>query len=617
MSTSYYQLLGIRTSATVDEIKKSYKKLAVKYHPDKTEDKSHHELFLRISEAYTTLVDPELRRAYDAKAGILLAHARTTPKSSGTESASFRYTTDDYTNPFRYSRGSATDTFRTGFRPSYFEFFRLSNRGPPDSNDRGARYKTSYATPAEDDSLLAARLAQRKMKEAMERRRQEFIDEVQRKKYAEEERLRRYMQNVHGSTHYSSRFHTGTEGHNRYEWGKYQAHQRAWSPNHPVYEDIFDGDPAEPIVVEDEEEPDVEEQDDENGDEDSGNPETTVEDINDSDNSVDLFQKTDVSEEQQTEPPLNIDEDASFATAESTANPASTNTPDVVEVAEDGNNDQSFIPEPLSSPLRGPSASPRRMAREATPHIKAQISKSINERMGLTEKEHVGFQAVPNIHNGAKKAKFSNFEAMKESLGTTIDDVDFTDFRETLPNSGGRSPRRQSSRSDPYERPSKKAKVSEYTNGSSKAQTLFTPVNASYARKSLNTISVSDLTPQNDDSKLIFTHSPPHIDLNKITSREEWHSYVNLVNEYQHAFTGYREAVLNFQVDRLKKDVRHHNIIYSDNSCLDVYQTCLFNDALLLQNLNRSMQEFRETIKEFNSNCVKVKSGYLDFQFSV
>ncbi len=62
----YYKILGVSKSAGQDEIKKAYRKLAIKYHPDKTQgDKAKEEKFKEISEAYEVLGDPEKRKKYD------------------------------------------------------------------------------------------------------------------------------------------------------------------------------------------------------------------------------------------------------------------------------------------------------------------------------------------------------------------------------------------------------------------------------------------------------------------------------------------------------------------------------------------------------------------------
>jgi len=64
--TDYYKLLGVDKKASESEIKKAYRKLAMKYHPDRTKgDKSAEEMFKKISEAYAVLSDKEKRRQYD------------------------------------------------------------------------------------------------------------------------------------------------------------------------------------------------------------------------------------------------------------------------------------------------------------------------------------------------------------------------------------------------------------------------------------------------------------------------------------------------------------------------------------------------------------------------
>ena len=62
----YYEVLGVGREATAEEIKKSYRKLAVKYHPDKNpDDKTAEDKFKELGEAYDVLSEPEKRAAYD------------------------------------------------------------------------------------------------------------------------------------------------------------------------------------------------------------------------------------------------------------------------------------------------------------------------------------------------------------------------------------------------------------------------------------------------------------------------------------------------------------------------------------------------------------------------
>lgn len=65
MGKDYYATLGISKTASEDEIKKAYRKMALKYHPDKNKSSGAEERFKEIAEAYEVLSDPKKRSTYD------------------------------------------------------------------------------------------------------------------------------------------------------------------------------------------------------------------------------------------------------------------------------------------------------------------------------------------------------------------------------------------------------------------------------------------------------------------------------------------------------------------------------------------------------------------------
>lgn len=104
MAKDYYEILGVSKSATADEIKKSYKKLAKKYHPDvNPNNKEAENKFKELSEAYAVLSDEEKRKEYDS-----VGHEAFTNSGHGYNFKNMNY--DDMRN-FNFGGASFEDLF--------------------------------------------------------------------------------------------------------------------------------------------------------------------------------------------------------------------------------------------------------------------------------------------------------------------------------------------------------------------------------------------------------------------------------------------------------------------------------------------------------------------------
>src|SRR6056297_356081 len=116
----YYDILGVSKNASQDEIKKAYRKLAQKYHPDHSDgSKESEERFKEISEAYAVLSDEEKRKQYD---------------TYGSEDFQQRYSQEDI------FRGSNVDDILREFGFGGGSFFANFGRGRKSAGRGGARF---------------------------------------------------------------------------------------------------------------------------------------------------------------------------------------------------------------------------------------------------------------------------------------------------------------------------------------------------------------------------------------------------------------------------------------------------------------------------------------------
>lgn len=108
----YYSVLGVSKSASADELKKAYRKLAVQYHPDKNKTKEAEEKFKEINQAYEVLSDTQKRKQYD-QFGSAAFEGGAGPGPGGFNQGPFNYSysTNGQGFGFDFGDGGFSDPF--------------------------------------------------------------------------------------------------------------------------------------------------------------------------------------------------------------------------------------------------------------------------------------------------------------------------------------------------------------------------------------------------------------------------------------------------------------------------------------------------------------------------
>lgn len=158
----YYKILGLNKKASQDEIKKAYRKLALKYHPDKNPgDKHAEERFKEISEAYKVLGDAEKRKKYDQLGANWQQYANAPGGSGGFDFSNFGGTPGGGSYHFE---GNMNDIFGNaggrkgggGFSDFFNAFFGSSRRQNSGFGQQRQSYKGNDLQAEMEISLYEA-----------------------------------------------------------------------------------------------------------------------------------------------------------------------------------------------------------------------------------------------------------------------------------------------------------------------------------------------------------------------------------------------------------------------------------------------------------------------------
>lgn len=610
--SDFYQVLGLSFGASEDEIKRSYKKLAVKYHPDKTRDKSHHEKFLEIQKAYETLKSPEARKKYDREINV---QPPSFSYSLYAQESSYYGFTRHFTSHFRAAAAAsenmrreaeaASERMRARQREAQAaaEELRIRQRAAAAAAQQAQwehEKRVREARERQHDEELRrqqedARLREREQEMAEQSQRVE--EELQRKreesqirseweaarKRKDADRIRREMDDheeeriIHAifsekevSRHsprgqrlvarikeriFSARMDLKRAGiddgdhkivemtvlleflplhtRTRPEYNT-SSYSEGTDSEHPI---IVDDGPSHTPHHESEQEPRV-------------YPETpTSENAGESDSAT-LAHSTELHDDNVEQGGLRME-------------------------------DLDRLFEKPIRPRKDTRRSPKR-SNTSTPGTRFPEGKSVPLPSGKR----------------VKQGRF-DFDDLKTTLNADIGNVDFSEILKSLPHGNNNdsvnisgSPRQRKASGD---RSPKRRRYSEFTDGTSKAETVYTPVNKSPLKGHRPVITMLDL----HASPAVHRYVPPPPPSTMVDSPAEWPFYVDAIKKYERAFFQYKKHIIQYQFERQQKDEEYYEEINLNIESFAVYEQCLRRDVVVMEEYTLAAGVYRHTMSEY------------------
>lgn len=213
-------------------------------------------------------------------------------------------------------------------------------------------------------------------------------------------------------------------------------------------------------------------------------------------------------------------------------------------------------------------------------------------------------QSRPHPTTPHKRSKISsnggafNLNDLESKLGKDIEEVDFKDLYESLPSQG----KRQSTNNNLTQH---KRRAYVYSDGRSRAETLATPLNKNSVRghSTKKKLTMLDMH-ASKNIRGIVAPTPPHMVIHPSVSRPDWQSYVNAIIKYQHEFINYKRLIVQYQKERILKDIENFDLINDDDVTenFDTYTECLQQDYIVMNEFLEASRQFGNTITTYQQN---------------
>lgn len=560
-----YQLLGVSQDASDVEIRKVFRKLLLKYHPDKTDKKEDHDHFIRIKEAYETLASPDKRRLYDSKLKPLRAQTTylTYTLGAGPQTSFYQ---NNFTRP-GYNNGNLAShpfgMYNAGFYSNYYR-----------------RQEPTYERAYEERLRNEERIRQR-MQE------QERANEARRRQRMEEERRKakqRAAQNLYLSDDEDDGF------------GYDDVNQRSPSAEAPdafsEYWKHHGSNSLDPIVVEseagsnsslsqrslpavdDEEEPEVagftaEVEIDDEDEEVVENAEQGEEEEQEDDFSDDDARDSDFEVEEIPSPKIpKVFAQLLLLLALLSLGPVLDQFDKPSEPSTTPENEETLTKTPKKSG-KAPVDAERLVKRRKT----EKASTSFNYSELASQLNHADGDDNVNLN----------------LLRDQIDEVDH-ERRLASPTRDRTPPRRRG-------RPTKKFRP-EYNDGSP-GETLHTPVNQPKGKPGVRVLT-AELLGAEKRSKFPYLKAPePPQDPCNLTEAE-WQAYASSVEKYLQAFQRFRKQVNQYEARRVCLDEAHRLDISALVANFQAYQAALSRDEIIQQKLRDETNALNQCLGTFH-----------------